>query len=87
VFRSIDNHEIGTVAGLKLDLSYVDVMQIEKSLVIITAATAAKIIERAAQNVKADETEKIALLFHDIVAASRVDGIGVLKIPALETSL
>jgi hypothetical protein len=80
-------HEIRRIAGLKLDLSYVDVAQIEKRLIIITAATAGKIMEKAARNVKAKEVDKLALLSQDIVAASRVDGIGVLRIPALETTL
>jgi hypothetical protein len=75
------------IADLDVDMDWVDIMQIEKSLIMITASTIGKIIERAARNIKADEAEKIALLFHDIVAASRVDAIGVLKIPALETSL
>jgi hypothetical protein len=80
-------HETRVVAGLSLDLSYIDIMQIEKSLIMITASTAGKLIEKAAQGVKASEAEKMILLFHDIVAASRVDAIGVLRIPALEISL
>jgi len=75
------------VLGLDLDLSYIEVAQIEKTLVMVTAESFGKLIEKAARSVKADEIDKLVLLFHSMVAASRIDAIGVLKIPSLETYL
>jgi len=68
-------------------VGYIEIEQIDKNLIIFPAKAFGALIEAAQNASKADEICKLAVLFQDILTASRLNVIGALKIPTIESVL
>jgi len=67
--------------------NYVELEQIGKKLIIVPADAFSQLIERAFKGSKATDACKLAILFQNIVAASRINVIGAMKVYTLESAL
>jgi len=76
-----------SLTDLGLQLDYLEMEQIGKNLIIVTSGTFSSLVGKALETSKTSETSKLAILFQDFLAASRINAIGALRVPALETAL
>jgi hypothetical protein len=72
---------------LKIEFEYVELTQIDKTLAILTASAFGELVCRAQKTIKAETRDKLGSFFQNIVAASRINAIGALRVPALESNL
>lgn len=68
-------------------VKYVEIEQINKNLIVFPAEAFGTLVEKAQKASRADETSKLAVLFQDVLTASRINVLGALKVPALESAL
>lgn len=73
--------------SMNLHFNYVELEQIGKKLIITTAEAFSNLIERAFNASKATDACKLAILFQNILAASRINAIGAMKVYTLESTL
>ena len=72
---------------LKIEFECVELEQIDKTLAILTASAFGELVDRAQKTLKEETGDKLGAFFQNIVAASRINAIGALRVPALESNL
>jgi len=73
--------------SMDIHFNYVELEQIGKKLTVVPADAFSKLIERAFKASKATDACKLAILFQNILAASRINVIGAMKVYVLESEL
>jgi len=76
------------IPKIDLNMKYLDLGLIEKSLIILTADTFGHLIKRAYENLKkTDNVSELAALYQDLVVAPRINPIHTLRVPAAESMI
>ncbi len=72
---------------LGVNVSYVKLEQINKTMIVVTAGVFSNLLEKAFKASKSDNAVNIAIVFQDVLLASRTNPIAALKIQPLEALL